>query len=300
MRITENSDLWQVPIQTMPLIQAFPDLERMSEISDPTDASEIRRFTQKKVVISEDHKRLFGVFSERSVVVPHAEALEIIDDVYREIYGEECSAEIISMKKGAQIRVKIDLPHERPINIGNDDVSNLHMFLYNAYDKALPFKLRMGIFRQVCSNGAVVGDTIANVDARQLLEGWNTKTLAEKVSRMIEDTRKVADIWRHWTQVLVPFETAELALENKFPKKMLEPVLIEDDFPMSKYELYQTMTRKATHDSRTERAQVAFDQMIARIFYGNNSLLSQEEAMVTDVEDNEIADVGTETEEIHH
>jgi hypothetical protein len=54
-----------------------------------------------------------------------------------------------------------------------------------------------------------------------------------------------------------------------FPKKFIEPILEPHLFPMDMYNLYNLMTRRATHDTRTDRSRIVFDTNISSIFYGN-------------------------------
>lgn len=88
---------------------------------------------------------------------------------------------------------------------------------------------------------------------------------------MVDNSYKVTDIWQSWLDVEVPFRAAERALEI-FPKKFAEPILQEDLYPMNMYELYNHMTRRSTHDTRTDRSRIIFDTQISSIFYGNKLL----------------------------
>lgn len=309
MNIVEIDDSWKQPIETMPLLQAFPDLLKFKN----SDVSEFKEFSERKVVLSQDHERLFGVFNAKSVVVPHTELVDILSDAYHQLYkDQEGTMNIISMKDGAAIQIEMDLPLERQLDIGNGDKSNLKLYAYNSYDRSLGLKLRTGVMRLICMNGAMIGDQIGKLNARELLDGWSTRSLAAKVRRLIDNSYKVTDVWQSWLDVEVPFSAAEKVLTRSFPRKFVEPVLEPTLYPMNMYDLYNHMTRRSTHDTRTDRSKILFDTQISSIFYGNKlinaireadptSQVDQANAVMQETYlDHDISDIVTETAEIHH
>ena len=266
MNIVEVDTSWRIPIETMPLCQAFPELRKLSD----TGMSEFKEFNERKVVISQDHEWLFGVFSKKSVVIPHEDLVNILSDSYHQLYkDQEGTMNVVPVKDGAAIRVEMDLPLERPLDIGNGDVSNLKLYAYNSYDKSFGLKIRMGVMRLICTNSAVIGDQIASLNGNELMDGWNTKSLSAKIDRLIKNSRKVTDVWQSWLDVEVPYVAAEKVFSNAFPKRFIEPILEPQLFPMNMYSLYNLMTRRATHDTRTDRSRIVFDTNISSIFYGN-------------------------------
>jgi hypothetical protein len=309
MNIVEVDDNWRTKIEVMPLIQAFPELTHLVK----ADIPEFKEFRDKKLVLSEDHERLFGVYGAKAVVIPHEDLVNILSDTYDQLYKDsEGTMNIVSLKNGAAIRIEMDLPLEKPLDIGNGDLSNLKLYAYNAYDKAFPLKIRMGVMRLICTNGAMIGDQIGSLSANELMDGWSTKSLSAKVRRLVDNSRKVTDVWQGWTDVEVPFEAARRVLEPAFPKKFIDPILDRSLFPMDMYSLYNHLTRRATHDTRTDRSRITFDTHISSLFYGNkilNAIRSNEEYSYADAADNllqssvlddDISDTVTETAEITH
>lgn len=308
MQIHALDDQWQQPIEILPLMQAFPDLEVLQK----SGVKDFKEFRERKVVLSEDHERLFGVFSAKSVVVPHQDLVNILADTYQQLYhDDEGMMNIVSLKEGAAIRIEMDLPLENQLDIGNGDKSNLKLFAYNAYDKSFGLKLRTGVMRLICMNGAIIGSQIGELNANELMDGFNTKSLSAKVRRLVDNSYKVTDIWQSWLDVEVPFRAAERALEI-FPKKFAEPILQEDLYPMNMYELYNHMTRRSTHDTRTDRSRIIFDTQISSIFYGNkllNHIREVDPSSSADVAScalidasltADVADTVTETDDIYH
>jgi hypothetical protein len=309
MNLVAFDDSWKQPIETMPLLQAFPDLLKFKE----SGVSEFKEFSERKVVLSQDHDRLFGVFNSKSVVVPHTELVDILSDAYHQLYkDQEGEMKIISMKDGAAIKIEMDLPLERPLDIGNGDKSHLKLYAYNSYDKSLGLKLRTGVMRLICMNGAMIGDQIGQLNARELMDGWSTRSLAAKVRRLLDNSYKVTDVWQSWLDVEVPLSAAERVFTKTFPKKFVEPILQPDMYPMNMYDLYNHMTRRSTHDSTTDRGKLMFDTQISSIFYGNKLLdaiketerFSKTDRAIEVLSDayleHDISDIVTETDEIHH
>lgn len=308
MNVHSLDDSWQQPIHIMPLTQAFPDLDILNQ----SGLKDFKEFRERKVVLTEDHERLFGVFSSKAPVIPHTDLVEILSDTYQQLYKDhEGMMNVVSLKDGAAIRIEMDLPLERQLDIGNGDKSNLKLYAYNSYDKSFGLKLRTGVMRLICMNGAMIGDQIGQLTAHDLMDGFNTRSLSSKVRRLVDNSYKVTDVWQSWLDVEVPFRAAERVLDA-FPKKFVEPILEESLYPMNMYELYNHMTRRSTHDTRTDRSRIVFDTQISSIFYGNKLLKAIGEydphskidvaakVISNSALDAEIADTITETDDILH
>lgn len=300
INIVENDTAWRQPVTVMPFMQAFPEMQALSGMS-----SEFRTYNEKKVVVNESRDRLFGVFGKKSVVVPHQDLVNIMEDVYKKLYSEDGEINVTSMKDGAQVVIKMDIPLETPLDVGNGDTSNLMLLAQNSYDHGLSLKIRTGIMRLICTNGAIAGEQIASITARELLDGFNSHTLAAKVNRMMEKSKILVDVWQKWMEIDIPRMVAGSVLEHHFPKKFIEPIMDMEDFPVSKYNLYNALTRRSTHDVNTEKARWQMDTAISRIFYSNSfekfmRELELEKAEKLDIIDGEISDHVTETNEITH
>jgi len=264
MQLTANDPIWTQPIQTIPLIQAFPELGQVEE------------FNEKQVVLTEDHKRLFSVISAKSVVKHHKEAVELVANALESAYGSEPRVDVKTFKQGAQMKAKFTMPDEPVIDLGGNDTSSLHVILYNSYDKALPFKVRVGAYRYVCDNGMVIGDDIAQIQGRELLENWSPEGVATNIQNMMEQAKTVTDVWKAWRRIEVPFHIAVDACARRFPNFMLNKLdALEDSFPMSMWDLYNHFTAMVTHESKSERAQHTFDSVVSTVFYKARSPMYQ-------------------------
>jgi hypothetical protein len=302
LTIVENDTAWRQPIEVLPLIQAFPELGSLSKFDA---VKEFQQYNEKKVVLSEDHDRLFGVFGKKSVVVKHEDLLDIMSEVYQKLYGDDGTININSMKDGAQVVISMELPLETPLDLGNGDVSNLLLHTSNSYDKGLSLKIQTGVMRVICTNGAILGSRIASINARELLDGFNTATLAAKVHRMVDKAKGVTNIWQKWLDIHLNRSVVASVLERRLPQKFVEPILEVEDFPINKYELYNALTRRSSHDINTERGKWQMDSVISKVFYGNyfeKAMKDMEAERIDQLEisDSEINDTVTETDDIKH
>lgn len=262
MNIIQNNDLWQREVEILPYIQAFPQM------------LETQQFDEKKVVISEDHDLLFGIHSSKSFLIRHTEALEIVNDAIVKMFNAEPRIEVTSVKQGSKIRAKIALDSFPEIDLGGGDVNQPFLFLNNSYARAGDFKLDLGVFRQICSNGAVVGHSVAGFNSKQLIdEGFNATSIQGKIARIIDDAKFLTDLWMSWKDTKLGYEESYAIFEKKFSKATLESILNPELFPMNMWDCYNAFTAHSTHVSKTASAQIATDNIITSLFYGRNSPL---------------------------
>ena len=264
MKLVQNNDLWQQNVEFMPYIQAFPAL------------AEHHQYDEKLVALSEDHTQLFGIHSSKSFLIPHMEALSIINESVIQMFGEAPTIEVTSVKHGASIRAKIALDSFPNVDLGNNDTSRIHLLFSNNYARASDFKLGLGVYRQVCSNGMVVGQTVAGFNARHLVdEGFNATSLQSKVARIIEESKHLYDIWMAWKDIFLSYEEALALFEKRFSASKLEQILSPAQFPCDLWTIYNAFTAHSTHESKVASSQIAMDNSIASLFYGRTSPLRE-------------------------
>jgi len=262
MNITADDPIWTQDIEVLPMIQAFPALDTLEE------------FNEKNVVLTKDHKRLFSVVSQKAKILHHVEAVEMIDNAIQVAYGEPPRIELASYKQGAQIAARFKLPEEPLIDLGSGDINTFHVLLYNSYDRSMPFKLRVGAYRAICDNGMVLGNDIASITGKDLLDSWSPEGVATKVSKMMEKSITVFDTWKKWQQIELAYLDALEAIGNKLPKKMVGAIEEREmEFPMSIWDYYNVLTAFSTHESKTHRAKTSFDGTISNIFYSRKNPL---------------------------
>lgn len=294
MKINCNNDDWTTDIEILPLTQAFPQLQEMLD-SDVQGVvpPEVRTFAEKRVVLSKDHDKLFSVVGKKARLIQHTEAVQMVGSAVAELYGDQVECDLLSVKDGAGIRAKFDLSEViPPLEFVEGDTYKPYLFLSNSYNNMYPFLLRIGLYRSVCMNGSLVGDTVGRVTSKQLLEGWSVEGVVDRIKFLIARLPNIISHWKHWTSIFITFEEAENLISRKFPNKFLENVLVDVDFPMNVYDFYQKLTAEATHGDYSPRVALSFDNVISRLFYGTKSpfLPPETDTNIEEAEDSEIED----------
>lgn len=268
MNIIQNNDLWQLPVEILPYNQAFPQ------------TADHKQFDEKKAVLSADHEILFGVHNSRAFIMPHLEALQIINDALVSMFDEAPTMEVTSVKNGATIRAKISLEPFPVIDMPGNDRNKIHLLFGNSYEKPSKFKMNLGVYREICSNGAVVGMTVAGFTSRQLIdEGYNDVSIQSKIARLVDEAKYLYDLWTCWQDVHLGYEQSMEIFGKKFSESTLERIIVPDLYPRNMWDVYNDFTSYSTHDSKTASGQMTTDDTIASLFYGRKSplrLLDQE------------------------
>ncbi len=244
---------WRRPVVSVPLAQAFPEF------------NEVKEFRSKVCLFNEDRTKVFDVVSDRYQVIPHNTAVDTIAEALQDTFDSEVQYRVRSLNGGGRIIATFDLPIP-PIRLGRNDVNKISMMVRNSYDRSWTFKAQLGAYRRICSNGMMIGETFGKVSARHI--NSDQDSIIEQVQTMIEHAPKLRDLWGEWSETHIEHEEAIEMLVGEFPDKYLLPVLQEDRYPMTKWDLYNHLTRFSTHDTKTVQRRIEFDERISKLFYG--------------------------------
>lgn len=85
--------------------------------------------------------------------------------------------------------VKLSHPELLKSNVHND--LKLQLIITNSFDGSSSFKIQLGFFRFVCSNGMIVGETIEGFKHRHT--GMILEELDESIERIVAQTQKLND-----------------------------------------------------------------------------------------------------------
>lgn len=253
-----NTPEWRQPVIAVPLSQHFPEL------------AQVKEFRSKQVLLSHDRSKLFDVVSSKYRVVPHAQAIDTVEQALNKYFGngKDLRGGVRSVDGGARIIAEFKLPIT-PIKIANKDVSELTISVRNSYDRSWPLDAALGAFRLICSNGARIGEDFGSVSLKHVGSDSQDAMLAH-LDLIISRAPKLKDIWSEWAEQRVEKEEAIELLEGQFPDKYLDPIIGEQAaYPMTKWQLYNHLTRFASHDTRSIRRRVEFDDKISKLFYAD-------------------------------
>ena len=250
---------WRKPIVAVPLSQAFPEF------------GEVKEFRSKKCLFNADRTKLFDVVSSKYQVVDHGAAVDEISGALAKYFGKEVQSHIRSLDGGARLMGEFKLPIA-PVKIGRQDVNEITLTLRNSYDRSWAFQATLGAFRLVCSNGMMIGEEFGNLSMKHVGGDTKDSQILEHLDVIIQRAPKLQQIWTEWADTPMEYEDAVNLIVGHFPSKYSEPVLDESHFPQTKWAFYNALTRFATHDTKSVRRRVEFDEKISRLFYQDQAV----------------------------
>lgn len=256
---------WRQPVIRVPLTQAFPQLD------------EVKEFRSKICLFNHNRTKVFDVVSPKYQVIEHGKAFDTVQEALNKYFDTEVKSSVRSINGGSRIRAEFKLPI-KPITVARVDVSEITLVMRNSYDRTWVFSALLGAFRQVCSNGAMVGSKFGGIRGKHVsISGEDDSEFMQSPDHMISKAPRLKDLWQEWADVKVSYDEAYVLLDNQFPDKYLEPILQTERFPKTKWELYNDLTRFATHDTKSIARRVEFDEKIANIFYGDYEEIEDDE-----------------------
>lgn len=146
------------------------------------------------------------------------------------------------------------------------------MLARNSYDRSCPFYACLGAFRLICSNGAQVGETFGEINARHVGEadllGDGNDSILDQLGEIIKRAPMVKQVWQEWADTKVTREEAEARLQW-LPAMYRTPILEEARWTKARsmWEFYNDLTHMSTHLTRSLNRRMEFDDKIAAMFY---------------------------------
>lgn len=256
--MTHTIPEWRKPIIAVPLSQHFPEL------------SQVKEFRSKQVLLSHDRSKLFDVVSSKYRVVQHGQALDTVEQALQEYFGKgaDIKGSVRALDGGARVIAEYKLPI-KPINLGGKDVNEITVSVRNSYDRSWPLDASLGAFRLICSNGMRIGETFGSMTLKHVGTESGSEVLAH-LDTIISRAPRLKEVWTEWADTRVERDEAVALLDGEFPDKYLDPIIGERArYPMTKWDLYNHLTRFATHDTKSLRRRVEFDEKISRLFYAD-------------------------------
>lgn len=250
---------WRKPVVAVPLTQAFPEL------------GEVKEFKSKVCLFNHNRTKVFDVVSDKYHVIDHGQALDVMTEAVQGYFSDTSIEPVVrTMSGAARIHASFKLPIA-PIVVKKGDLSEVTITLQNSYDRSSPFVATLGGLRLVCTNGMKMGTTFGSIKARHVGSSnpeERDEYIYSQLDRMVKSAPEIQNLWRGWAETKVTYDEAVELLARQFPGKYLGPVLDESRFPRSKWDLYNDLTRFATHDTKSMQRRLEFDDRISRLFYG--------------------------------
>lgn len=254
--MTHTIPEWRKPIVAVPLSQHIPEL------------SQVKEFRSKLVLLNHDRSKLFDVVSSKYRVVQHGQAIDTVEQALQEYFGKgsDIKGSVRAIDGGARVIAEYRLPI-KPINLGGKDVNELTITVRNSYDRSWPLDASLGAFRLICSNGMRIGEEFGSMSLKHV-GSEESGSVLDHLDLIISRAPRLKEVWTEWADTRIERDDAVELLEGQFPAKYLDPILGERAvYPMTKWQLYNHLTRFATHDTQSLRRRVEFDEKISQLFY---------------------------------
>lgn len=249
---------WRKPVIAVPLTQAFPAL------------GEVKEFKSKICLFNYNRTKVFDVVSDKYKVIDHASVIDTLCEAVQGYFSDtDIEPSVRSMQGGARIVATFKLPLPQ-IKVKKGDLTDVTLTMRNSYDRSSPFIATLGALRLACTNGMKMGTTFGSIKARHVGTAdpeARDEYLHGQLDKMAKSLPAIQGLWQEWDQTKVTYDDAVELLRGRFPRKYLDPVLSPEKFPRSKWELYNDLTRFATHDTKSIQRRLEFDDAIARLFY---------------------------------
>jgi hypothetical protein len=142
-----------------------------------------------------------GVVSKDYVLVKHAEIIKSATKALRSfsIWPEEVGADLTITEYGERMSLSLYLPEKYTYDPGDGDKLAMRLEFVNSVDGSTRFRVMMGWFRFVCSNGLVVGVTQADIKRRHVGD-LSLDDVGSVLSLGLEKAESDRENFRQWRQ----------------------------------------------------------------------------------------------------
>jgi len=199
------------------------------------------------VVYREDDGSQISVVSRDYQLVPHEDAINFIARSLKELNIANEVNDIQLSNNGARMFYKITFPDYRfnaaedVVNTAIDGDKNKDelvptITLVNSNDRSLPFALKYGAFRFVCSNGMYIGKVVQDEKIIHKYDNVNLelmqKTLIENIERTVFGIKKNIENLnqkdgQHYFEIFMKDESIPNIYKNKMIEDMIDFVDVE-------------------------------------------------------------------------
>jgi hypothetical protein len=166
-----------------------------------------------KAIVNLNTGKLYSIVSKDYRLIRHEEAIKEIEAAIHRTKGlGPYELETAFYNQGGRMRRTyrfVGVAHE----VEPGDFVNPELRLLNSYDQAWPFVVDLGAYRQVCSNGLVIGVILLQLRKRHVSE-LNRLDLTETVQTALEQFGKATLLWQDWAQRPLTEETYNHVIEG--------------------------------------------------------------------------------------
>ncbi len=254
------------------------------------------------VVYREDDGSQLSVVSRDYQLVTHEDAINFIARSLKELNIKNEVNSIQLSNNGARLFYKITFPDyrfnaaEEVVNTAMDGDENKDelvptITLVNSYDRSLPFALKYGAFRFVCSNGMYIGKIVQDEKIIHKFNNVNLEQMQKTLVENIEETvigvkRNIEQLNQKDGRYYFEIFMKDKSIQNRYKLKMIEDMIgiVDVDFEKNKethqikitnykekqaysaYLIFCLLTDIATHFTKSIMVEHCLQKKIANTF----------------------------------
>jgi len=257
-----------------------PAPERLEELRDTYNLPKVKaarvafgddeewELADRLAVMDADSKKLFGIHSSDYRLVPHESGLALVEEVAKN--GERLfgpfKTDVEQYDEGRRMKATLTFFESDYLITKNgfEDKVNPTIEYYNSYDCVWAERLAFGAFRQVCSNGLVIGDKI--LQERVIHLGARPEDFFLDLEKSMEAFKGQTEQWTKWHGVIATDEHIEPALtafSDKQRDEINEEILAEKKLTL--WLFYNVLTAMITHKVRSLQRRVVLNEHLRRV-----------------------------------
>lgn len=244
----------------------FPVIERPVAVSDGRDAPV--DFADKKTYLDHSYKALvrpdtnevISIVKSTYKVVENREVLDRFFGTLDKLGHKYEFGNGDSFVTNQRMRLHIKYP-EFVFQGDKESPIFLSSYLHNSYDMSEGVRIGWGIYRQICSNGAIVGYMLGKFYHRHT-EGVNMDGLEKRFDMMADNLPKIhARVQELQTQTVDDVFLEKL--KNEFSKRMMDKLAITGT--TNRWAAYNAFTYHVSHEIPGPRRE-AYQTKISKVF----------------------------------
>lgn len=260
----ENDETYGEPkfafgIVKQPVYLADPEV---SSFHGPRYSAIPKRYVLRR----DDTMAPLAVVSDRYFPVTHGEVITALDKRFME-QGATFERKVALLNGGCRMMVEYQFP-DVSVEVAPGDRVNLTLLGGNSFDLSTSLWMRVGAFRLICTNGAMIGKILAFVKRRHT-DGLDLSRIAADLSQAAAAFTEGSERWRMYAQT--PFSVGQAAAllaaireqgRTALTEKQETAILTEFGNPrwgrglgnadFTLWGFYNAITAVASHDARGE------------------------------------------------
>jgi hypothetical protein len=270
----------------------FPDVYFPCPVVEPLKVASTGENVPGRFAIVDDFKdpgddgRIFNICSEMYGLRLHETVVYKIMDVCEGIQKDfgKPSYNLTMVAEGARMKFEVTFPDVR-YEIRKGDVVWPRIYTLNSYDLGWKLTHRAGIWREICSNGAIIGEIWQTFKKRHIAS-LDLELLIDDLRESFEKFRIDTIEWKRWTERKVSEKEYELfwerfingkppvfnkterpkveALPERGTSQRLADFLRKDELTL--WDLHNVVTQYITHEFTSEIRRTEVEPVVGRIF----------------------------------